>query len=334
MNKNSINKIRLSIDRFLPTSLHVIAWLTFGILLYQNPRINGMQGFFDTCGLKLGPALPLFYANYLYLIPRVLARIKILNFLIFNLILLALLSMGASAAYGILYNKPSTFFSTAIDFSKNYQLFLIMSVIIRFSVDWFGQKLRDKQRENEKLKTELNFLKAQVNPHFLFNSLNNLYALALKQSPETPDVILGISRIMRYLLYETNETQVSLNKEIEILEIYTSLQQLKVKERAGSPLIVTGDTSIQVAPLLFLPIVENVYKHGAEPQLLKFAVTREMLVFEATNRIDRRKKNKEGGVGLANLKRRLALLYPDKHQLELQEREGNFISKITLTLSK
>jgi two-component system LytT family sensor kinase len=217
--------------------------------------------------------------------------------------------------------------------SLNITWFLILSILIRFSADWFRQKELEKDSENQQLKSELDFLKAQVNPHFFFNSLNNLYALSLKQAPETPETILRISRIMRYLLYETNVKEVPLALEAEMIATYVSLQQLKNKSGENISMEIIGDLgSIQIEPLLLLPIIENIFKHGSEPINITLHVSSPIVQLKTTNKIRNNNEKIAGGIGLTNLKRRLALLYPDTHQLELQENDDNFTAILTLNL--
>jgi len=191
----------------------------------------------------------------------------------------------------------------------------------------------EKEKENQQLKTELDFLKAQVNPHFFFNSLNNLYALALKQAPETPETVLKISGIMRYMLYETDVAQVPLRQEVDMINTYISLQQLKTKSAGYLPIMVTGDiVNLQIEPLLLLPLVENVFKHGTMPLHIVLQVSPVSIQLITSNQIRKETKATPGGIGLSNLKRRLSLLYANAHQLELQEKDGIFTATLILNL--
>jgi len=331
-----VRKLGSRADNFIPVTIHVLVWMGLAILVYNvNPTVRPWSGFCYYYGLQLLPEVFVFYGNYIYFVPRILAKLKILRFLIYNITLVSVLFFITTSVYTLFYKNGPYFITGVRLFIINDVFFLFFAVIIRFTVDWFLQKLHDKQAENEHLKSELAFLKAQINPHFLFNSLNNLYALALKQSPETPQTILGIAKIMRYLLYETNEDKVSLSKEIEIIEVYLALNNLKRKNGQQASVIVKGKVSNElIEPLLLLPIVENVYKHGIEPFFMELSIEPGKFMFFTKNTIKKQNKEPVSGLGLINLKRRLELLYPEAYKFEHEQQEGIYISKLTLEINR
>ncbi len=216
--------------------------------------------------------------------------------------------------------------------------FIIITSLIKLSKSWF--KYREMQAqlrrlEAEKNATELSALKSQLNPHFLFNSLNNLYSLALDKDERTPGIILRLSQTMRYLLYESNANYVPLEKEVEHLHNFVEMQRLRVGEKAKISFEVQGETGEkQIAPLLFLPLVENGFKHGIKGDtagaFIKILLQNldNQLLFKTENNKgtvdDVEKGQYSGGVGLDNLRRRLNLLYPGKHHLEITDGINTF----------
>jgi hypothetical protein len=323
MNFN-ITKHRETIDRYLPILLHVLGWLAYVLAVFNgNSAKYNFSEFLSRYGLKFLLQVIIFYINYLYLIPLLLAKFKVLPYIAFNLLIALICAFCLSVTTGQFMLIPFL----------NITWFWVLAILIRFSTDWFRQKQLEKEKENQQLKTELDFLKAQVNPHFFFNSLNNLYALALKQAPETPETILKISEIMRYMLYETDVAQVPLRREVDIINTYISLQQLKTKSAGYPPIIVTGDMgNLQIEPLLLLPLAENVFKHGTMPLTIVLQVSPASVQLTTSNQMRKETNAIAGGIGLTNLKRRLSLLYPGAHQLELQEKDGTFTAILILNL--
>ncbi|MDB5004924.1 MAG: Histidine kinase [Mucilaginibacter sp.] len=316
---------RQIIDRYLPAMLHSIAWLVYFAAVYNgNFEKNDLNKFIVRYSPKFLFQAAVFYINYLYLIQETLAKLKVLKYLFFNCLLVFLFALCLSGlAHQLLW---ITFL--------NISWFLVLSILIRFSTDWFLHKQLEKEKENQHLKTELDFLKGQVNPHFFFNSLNNLYALSLKQAPETPETILKISGIMRYMLYETDAARVPIKQEVDMINTYISLQQLKTKTEHYAPIKVVGEIdTLQIEPLLLLPLIENVFKHGAVPIEITLTVTEGHVRLTTSNKINEDILTTTGGIGLINLKRRLALLYPDRHSLKLQKNDGTFTATLAINFS-
>ncbi|MBB6128329.1 sensor histidine kinase [Mucilaginibacter lappiensis] len=329
------SKYRGIIDHYLPLLLHGLAWVAYVSAVYNgNAAGRSFLEFFTRYGPKFVFQGIIFYGNYLYLIPAALARLKIGRYIALNIVLVVVFAVVLSGTrYLHAASGQFSFLQSVWINSLNMTWFLVLSILIRFSTDWFRQKQLEKEKENQQLKTELDFLKAQVNPHFFFNSLNNLYALALKQAPETPETILKISGIMRYMLYETDVAQVPLRQEVDMINTYISLQQLKTKSGHFAPIDVTGEMdAIQIEPLLLLPLIENVFKHGTIPLHIGLKVNHDSIQLTTSNQIRKEAKATPGGIGLSNLKRRLSLLYPDAHRLELRENDGTFTATLILNL--
>jgi hypothetical protein len=212
-----------------------------------------------------------------------------------------------------------------------------IGIALKFVLLWF-------ERREAAFQAELNFLKAQLHPHFLFNSLNNLYAFALASSPKTPEIILQISNVLRYMLYECAAEKVPLNRDIRILKDYINLEKMRYESRLDLNLNITGDINAQpVAPLLMFPLVENAFKHGASETIgtpwinIDIAADEQHLHFKISNS---KSDVAEGGgssenpaaIGLKNIAKRLDLLYPGRHRFEWFDEQDVFLAELELTL--
>ncbi|WP_417866390.1 sensor histidine kinase [Xanthomarina gelatinilytica] len=190
----------------------------------------------------------------------------------------------------------------------------------------------------EKSKTELSLLRSQINPHFFFNTLNNLYALTIKNSKQAPDVILKLSDMMRYTIYEGEKETVKLGDEIEYLKNYMELHKIRYKKSVDLSFKHDVNPNLQIAPLLFIILLENAFKHGVETLSenafihIHLYEDADSIYFNIENNFDSKEMSQTKGIGLANLKRRLSLLYPKKHELN-NYIEGT-IYKSTLKISK
>jgi LytS/YehU family sensor histidine kinase len=206
-----------------------------------------------------------------------------------------------------------------------FTIYFIITSLLKLSKSWYVLQ----RVEKEKLEIELQSLKTQVNPHFLFNSLNSIYSLSLAKSEQTPDTVLELSNLLRYMLYEVGEATVELSKEIEMMENYVELQKLRADPSSDIRFEIKGDELDQhIAPLLFFPLIENSFKHGIKAVSLHAYVhilleaSMDKLSFTIENNkgfIDDPEQGKYGGIGLENVQRRLSLIYPGKHQFEILE---------------
>ncbi|GGG85068.1 histidine kinase [Parapedobacter pyrenivorans] len=216
--------------------------------------------------------------------------------------------------------------------------FMLLSTSVYVISFNFKTRQDRKSLENEKLNAELAFLKSQINPHFLFNSLNNIYSLAYQKSEKTPEAILKLSDIMRYMLYESNEEVVLLEEEINYLKNYIELQKLRFKEKVYVDLHVEMDEKEhRIMPLLLISFLENAFKHGVstdgvKPIRIDIKVQNGRLHFKAENAKSQLNKDQTKGVGLTNLRRRLQLGYPGKHTINIVESENYYSSELFIYL--
>lgn len=215
------------------------------------------------------------------------------------------------------------------------------STLIEVSLFARNQANQTASLKTEKLETELKFLKSQINPHFLFNSLNNIYSFVITKSDKAPDAILTLSKMLRYMLYECKQDYVSIKKEVEYLENYLYLTQLR---DSTQPTIHFDfgklDLTLKVSPMLFIPFFENAIKHGdpnAHGDWLKARLSSQEKTVDFT--IENRKapeshsKDKVGGIGLENVRRQLQLAYPGKHVLDLQEDDKTYSVHLSIKTS-
>ncbi|GAA4418261.1 histidine kinase [Nibrella viscosa] len=213
---------------------------------------------------------------------------------------------------------------------------------IKLCKDWYLKQQALQQSQQEKFQAELQLLKSQIHPHFLFNTLNNLYALTLQKSEQSPAVVLRLSELLSYMLYDCNADEVPLEKEIAFIRNYVGLEQLRYGERLDLSMSFHGDLQgKQIAPLLLVPFLENAFKHGTSEQLdqawisLDLAVEGDSLRFKLINSRDpeTRHPERQGGIGLQNVRKRLDLLYPQRYELQLMPEEDLFLVSLTLGLA-
>jgi len=220
-------------------------------------------------------------------------------------------------------------------------LSIAVSTSIKITGKWYSNEKERKEMENQKLSAELSLLKSQINPHFFFNTLNSIYSLAIQKSSKTPEAIVKLSELMRYIIYEADKNLVPLKKELEYIRNFVELQKLRIMSNVKITYNIEGIYSdIMIEPLLFLPFIENAFKHGLDYTKdceikIKFAITQNRLVFTVENPLVQQSKmqsSESSGKGLANTKKRLQLLYADNHELKVNQIDDLFIVELSLKL--
>lgn len=217
---------------------------------------------------------------------------------------------------------------------------LVFSLGYTLAENYFVAESRRNELEKSRLEAETNFLRAQINPHFLFNTLNNLYTLALLKSDKAPEGIMKLSQLMRFMLYDTEQKLIPLEKEIQYLQDFIDLEMLRFEDdREVRFEVQPGLEKIQVAPLLLVPLVENCFKYSdlahsnsAFIHLRLLLDETGQLCFRARNSVDPKRKvsTRHGGIGLSNLKQRLQMLYPGCYTLDVEPAENEFLVSLTL----
>ena len=288
------------------------------------------------------------YLNYFYFLPRFFKHRNIgrylLEFIPVFLLLGYLVLLGKRWLLADYEFWAKFIYSTR--FTVNVILntfFLVVFVsLLKFVEDWFELEAKKKEMENEQLSSELRFLKAQINPHFLFNTLNNLYYLAFNNSPNTTEVIAKLSQMMRYMLYESNYPRVPLDKEIEYIQNYISLEKLRFDESVTISFEVKGKTAgVTIVPLVLITFLENAFKHGVSSSASNAWIKATLNVEEgvcyykvANSKIHESGKTvkEKSGIGLKNVKRRLDLSYTENYELAVQENENSYSVDLKLNL--
>lgn len=216
------------------------------------------------------------------------------------------------------------------------------AVSFRFIEKWRNDEKHRAVLENEKIKTELLFLKQQVNPHFLFNSLNSIYSLALNKSDVVTSSILKLSSILRYMLYDSGDSQVSLHKELEFIQDYIDLQRLRLTEKVLVNYKIIGEPEdYKIEPFIIIPLIENAFKFGTDNInqtfiIILINILHERIEIKVTNKIvTKADENKnQSGIGINNIKRRLELLYPNKHKFTVDKENDVFTVNLAIKLNK
>ncbi|UYZ58845.1 sensor histidine kinase [Hymenobacter latericus] len=292
----------------------------------------------------------IFYLNWATLIPRTLARNRLGSYV---LGVLGLLLLFVPLRFGAGWLMKTL--SEARDLGQYWVALLISYVVFGLMTIFFSSGLKvtgdyllaqrnRRELERQQLLTELSLLKMQVNPHFLFNTLNNIYSLASQKSDRAPEAVLRLSEIMRYMLYESSADAVPLSKELNHLRSFLDLQRLRLPANGADAIVfstagISADVAYPIAPMLLQPLVENAFKHGdltARPAVvielgldaqgvLHFAVQNATAPAAPGPALEQ-----PGGVGLVNLRRRLELLYPERHHLHISEQPGQHRVELTL----
>lgn len=330
--------------------VHIVFWLLIWSLNFSFSFFNpSPQAFSDFMirAISLFFYMIDFYIVYLLLIPSFFIRKKHVKFIIYA----ALFCIGYTLAFHIIYEKAGNLlginsggrmFSISLLTDFYYiVLYMILGGFFRFTVDGFNYMRIKDQLEKQNLTSELALLRSQVNPHFLFNTLNNIHSMIHVSPENAADSIIKLSGIMRYMLYDSSTELVALEKEISFLESYISLLEIRVKKRN----YITSDISaypngILIAPMLLVPFIENAYKHGNKSDnisgiKIKLNITKDQLDFNIENTIvdeEINDKDSTSGIGLLNIKRRLELIYPEKHFLNISQRDNIYIVELKLEL--
>jgi len=335
---------------FITISIHVIAW---GLLL-MVPFMSTYQvikSFAPSENISLVPIIisslfliVIFYFNYFVLIPKFLLLKKYL----FYVITLVLSIVTAFVLSGVFFNlfdvNPDNIGNINPVLLKiepimraNAFLMLIVSILASISLT-INNHLR--QLEKEKLVAQISSLKSQINPHFLFNTLNNIYATAIDTSPRTADMVDKLSEMMRYTMKETQNDFVPLEEEINYLNNYIELQKLRLERTIKFDYTIEGEFSeLQIAPMLLIPFVENAFKHGVNSEQdsnirINIKVNESEIHFlVANNKVKTQSDTSENnGLGIENTKHRLSLIYPSRHLLTIKETENDFIVSLHINL--
>lgn len=333
--------LAIRIARHLAFWIAIVFYFGWGFGLNINAKVSLLNALSYVPGHMM-----LVYSLLYFLTPRYLVKKKYLQFAIGLVVVILICACYASLANLTLAAFKQTFRGVSLDTGRNVLPFIHVGGLafsIKFLNFWQQQKQQTLEAQRVQLTTELELLKSQIHPHFLFNTLNNLYAYTLDRSDKAPEIVLKLSNLLRFMIYESKAAQILLHKEISLLQAYIELEQLRYGERLDVSFSCRGDMDgKQIAPLLLLPFLENAFKHGTSRQIdqcwLSFDLNIEgsIMQFKLVNSIDKEEEKMiaaTGGLGLQNVRRRLDLLYKGNYQLDVQHEEEVFIVSLLLQLS-
>lgn len=334
---------------FLPQYLMMLAWGRGGMMsgrLYFNTAVYAL----------------VFYINYIWLIPQFFLKDR--KWMYFLLVVLTVFALYWVSDYGNHYltTQDEQRFMEALReiWKKNNfpkppprQLHVYNYLITSFLVSGFAVGLRvmgklskneaeRKDLEKARLNSELALLKSQISPHFFFNTMNNIYSLISLNANDAGEAVLKLSKMMRYLLYESESERISLEREIGFMKNYFDLMKLRVNEKVTVTVSFPEDAkNIQISPLLFIPFIENAFKHGISYREKSFIdivlqVEEDKINFMCRNSkvLSGKPVEKHSGIGLENARKRLSLLYPGKHSLEIYENDESFQVLLTIQINE
>jgi len=338
-------------------AMHILVWALLGfVLMFYQPLSWGVSlpfSFWIKQFLNLGMLTGLFYFNSIVIVPAFLLKNKILPFVIWIIAAVTFLLFVSKTIdhqlhirehMKMIFPRPPGPKHRGIDGLFLMTSLLVLGVSTTLAVIQRWQKdahIRDAV-EKQNITSELALLKAQINPHFFFNTLNNIYALSFTDVPVSREAILKLSRMMRYLLYETGQDTAMLSQEISFINDYIELMKLRMQSSTNvffnEP---EPDQEYSIAPMLLLPFIENAFKHGIDALQkaeikIDLHVAAGLLELNVKNQIFKDKNTlhmESGGIGLANTQRRLELLYPKKHKLSMKEDQSENTYQICLIIN-
>ncbi len=314
---------------------HIIFWVTY--FLFNFVRWGS---YFNDYWYSLKSNLVEFSLNIVityfviyFLIPRFLLKKKYFTFLVLFFTSLGILYLIRTGLIYLLVTEniwpEADGHQEAFSFNHIVAVFIGQTYVIalasvfKLTYEWIYEKKKNEELQKIQLQTELDFLKSQIQPHFFFNTLNNLYALVINKSDNAADVVLKLSEIMQYVLYEVKTPKISLIKEINYIYTYLELEKLRYGDQINSNLEIEGNLDgLEIPPLLFLPFIENCFKHGTKNNIdikvdINFEIKNNFLFFTVANTFQEGlDSTRSHGIGIQNVKRRLELLYQNNYSLE------------------
>ncbi|HJS53797.1 MAG TPA: histidine kinase [Chitinophagaceae bacterium] len=301
-------------------------------------------------GFFLASVLPVVYLHLYWLLPKLENNTGFIYYIVPLILLTALFSWmniqlfdrwSANLFPGFYFISYYTWWEIVLFFI----VFIVITTLLKLSKSWFIVNRLQRallEKEKQRVQQELKALKAQINPHFFFNTLNNIYSMSLDRDERLPGTVLQLSELMRYFLYDSKEDLVPLAKEIQMLKDYLALQKIRSNDQLNVQMEIDNQIGQQkIAPLLLITFLENAFKHGAKGETgntfinLNISMTNNLLNFSLENNkgtADIIEKTDHEGLGLKNVKRRLELIYPGRHDLLIKDKEASFLINLQLQL--
>ena len=334
-------------------TIHLLYWFYFVFIGAMGNLIMRDNGFdfmkFITEPLLysgLFVAVCTFYINYFLFLPRFFNQNKYVLFIVLTLVLFLFYSSLRYLVEEIIAKSLIGHGNYNEGFTLTYYFFdnlhwasspIFTSSILWLLAHYFDSEKEKKQMLQEKQRAEISFLKSQINPHFIFNTLNNIYSLVYQKSEKALLAIEKFSTLLRYITIESEKETTFLSNEIKYIESLISLESLRIANANIKFETDIDDKNVLIPSLLLIPFIENGFKHGHvsdenDPFTIKLVVKNGLLTFETTNKIAFKQKDDANGIGLRNIQRRLNLIYPKTHQLKIEDTEINFKCLLNMTL--
>lgn len=348
--------VRHNISRISEPLVHILFWTIYLLLngiAWTTVDVSYLQS--SQQGLLFLPVkMIVAYLNFYWLMPAYLFKkryakyaLLIVTFMVLGGIIQHILfNLYSTGTYNIqsIGSRPNQMLLILFRYVVPINSILFFTSMIKMLQQWYLQQAKSETLAKEKIGAELDFLKAQVHPHFLFNTLNNLYSLTLKQSDLAPKVVLKLSELLNYMLYEASEKEVLLSREIDHFSNYIEIERIRYGNRLDLSLNISGEIyEKSIQPLILLPFIENSFKHSLSNELEKAWITIDLKI--KNNILAFKVENSKGpsvrepdtlqpnGIGLVNVKRRLELLYPGKYDLNIQDENEYFAIDLKLQLN-
>ena len=334
-------KMILTQNKTVRIAIHALfwfcAWFFFFFYYKRYSEINSYT--FVASIINLAAAIATVYTFNYYLIPKLLLKNKQKKFIGFAFVAIVMffyiqLLLTLFLVVKLLYAEQRLFPEMIDVVMLFFNMFFVVfvAIAIKFYKRWNEKDYREQAVQKEKVEAELQMLKTQINPHFLFNTLNSIYVLALKQSDQTASIVMKLSDILDYILYRIDTPKIAIANEIQIVENYIEIEKIRFTDRVNLT-FTTSFTSeeIQIPPMLIIPFVENAFKHGVaksmEKSWIKITIeqTNQMLDIVISNSKSLSSvKSTTGGIGLTNVKKRLVLLFNDSYKLDISEKNNRY----------
>lgn len=330
--------------------MHIIfwfcAWFFFFFYYKRYSEINSYT--FGASLINLIVAITTVYTFNYHLIPNILLKNKkrkffafafvtiVMFFYIQLLLTLLLVVKQLSDGYRLF---PEMLDIVMLFFNLFFVVFI--AIAIKFYKRWNEKDFQEQKVQKEKVETELQMLKTQINPHFLFNTLNSIYVLAMKQSEQTANTVMKLSDILDYILYRIDTPKIAISNEIKIIEDYIELEKIRFSNRVDINFTTNlKSQGIQIPPMLIIPFIENAFKHGVaksmEKSWIKISIKETdgvLNILVANSKTQSKVEDKTGGIGLMNVKKRLSLLYKEKYKLNIFEKQMQYTVSLFIPIN-
>lgn len=341
--------------RKIEWSIHAVVWgIVFILPFFSSGRNREVVTVEDYAHFVVAPLsfMLVFYVNYLFLIPRYLFEKQTGRFLLFNLLLISATTWVTHQIMQLLPPpedfhrmhrwEPDTF-DIVVFFLRNATMYILVagvSVAIRMTARWYDQEAMRKELDRSRVEAELRNLKSQLNPHFLFNTLNNIYSLIAFSPERAQGAVHDLSRLLRYVLYDSNQPFVPVEKEMDFIRNYVELMRIRLPESTQLEMhIDVSQSGLTIAPLLFISLIENAFKHGvsnSQPSYIHIHIKENadgIDCYIENSFFPKDAADKSGsGIGLTNLKKRLELIYPENHLLICHQENNAYIAELYIRI--